>query len=85
MSAGGTLFGQKGPAFLSTLQHLSPAAPEGVCDRKSSVLPGQRTLSGLELQAAAGQDSGAVPFSGLANKSKSSLVQRVFLVVYKLP
>lgn len=35
-----------------------------------------------ELQAAAGQDSGVVPFSGLANKSKSTLVQRIFLVVY---
>ncbi|KAM7241369.1 hypothetical protein CapIbe_007941 [Capra ibex] len=35
-----------------------------------------------EPQAAAGQDSGVVPFSGLANKSKSSLVQRIFLVVY---
>ena len=35
-----------------------------------------------EPQAAAGQDSGAVPVSRLVNESKSSLVQRLFLVVY---
>lgn len=56
MLAGRTLFRQKGPAFLSTLEHLSPAGSWsnpgafvsclGAVYRKPLELPVQRTFSG---------------------------------------
>lgn len=73
------------PAFLSTLEHLSPAGSVGAVAGKRSELPVRRTFSGPLLWAAS--RPGALVRLGppaCPSDSKSNLVQRMFLVIYKI-